>query len=296
MRDADSSRSPDPAPQPRSRRAFLGESAGALAAFAGLTNLDRVGPGAGRLTSVGLQLYTVRDEMQKNIARTLERVAKIGYKEVEFAGYFGKSPAEVRSMLKANGLTAPSSHIDLTAIRTKWPATIETARQIGHRYLVCAYIPEEERTLDGYKRIFQDFNRAAEQAKKAGISFAYHNHDFEFKDVDHKLAYDLLLEETDPKLVLMELDLYWITVGKEDPLGYFGEHPGRFPMVHVKDMVDGGKMTDVGSGKIPFAKYFAQQQTAGIKHFFVERDDAASTGDAFGSIEKSFRYLNGLEF
>ena len=290
--------SPDRAPgaEARTRREFLGESVTALAAIAGLGGDVGLRTPVSRLTSIGIQLYTVRDEMQKDVAATLEKLAKIGYNEVEFAGYFNKSPAEVRSILKSNGLSAPSSHVDIDTIRTKWPATLDNASQIGHRYLVLAWIPEQERTLDGYKRIADDLNRAAERAKKSGILVAYHNHDFEFQDVDHKLAYDLLLAETDKSLVLMEMDLYWIAMGQGDPIEYFNEYPGRFQLVHAKDMVDGGKMTDVGSGRIPFAKYFAQHSVGGIKHFFVERDDAGATGDAFACAARSYNYLKGLEF
>jgi sugar phosphate isomerase/epimerase len=248
-----------------------------------------------KLDHVGLQLYTVRDEMKKDVAATIARVAASGYTEVEFAGYFGKRPAEVRAILDSHGITAPSAHIGSIA-PDAWREALDAAHVIGHRYVVVPWIPVEARTgVDGYKKIAGDFNRAAEQAHAAGLQFAYHNHDFEFTPVDGKLPYDLLLAGTDPKLVQMEMDLYWITKGGQDPLAYFARWPGRFPLVHVKDSMGppDNKMADVGAGKIDWKRIFAKEQQAGIKHFFVEHDQPA---DAFASIRASCEYLKRLEF
>ena len=247
-----------------------------------------------KLDRIGLQLYTVRDEMKKDVAGTIAKVAAAGYNEVEFAGYFGKSPAEVRAMLDGNGLTAPSAHIG-SMDPDKWPQALDAARVIGHRYVVVPWIPEEQRTLDGFKQIAAHFNKAAEQARAAGLQFAYHNHDFEFVPTGGQLPYDILLTETDPKLVQMEMDLYWITKGGQDPLKYFARWPGRFPMVHVKDSMGppDQKMADVGAGKIDWKRIFSREDQAGIKHFFVEHDQPA---DPFASIRASCEYLKKLEF
>jgi sugar phosphate isomerase/epimerase len=248
-----------------------------------------------RLQAVGLQLYTVRDEMKKDVEATIARVAATGYSEVEFAGYFGKSPAEIRAMLDRHGLVAPSAHIG-TIEPDAWRQALDAAHVIGHQYVVFPWIPVERRTgVDGYKKLAAEFNSAAEQARAAGLQFAYHNHDFEFAPVDGKLPYDVLLTETDPKLVQMEMDLYWITKGGQDPLTYFARWPGRFPMVHVKDSKGppDNKMADVGAGKIEWKRIFAKEQQAGIKHFFVEHDQP---GDAFASIRASCEYLKQLEF
>ena len=234
-----------------------------------------------RIAHVGLQLYTVRDEMKKDVEATIARVAATGYSEVEFAGYFGKSPAEIRAMLDRHGLTAPSTHIG--AIEPDaWKAALDAAHVIGHRYIVFPWIPQERRTgLDAYKQFAATFNRAAEQARAAGLQFAYHNHDFEFAPIEGKLPYDVLLTETDPKLVQMEMDLYWITKGGQDPLTYFARWPGRFPMVHVKDSMGppDNKMADVGAGKIDWKRIFAKEQQAGIKNFFVEHDQPVDSFD-----------------
>jgi sugar phosphate isomerase/epimerase len=248
-----------------------------------------------RLNSVGLQLYTVRDEMKKDVEATIARVAASGYTEVEFAGYFGKRPDEVRAILNRHGLTAPSAHIG-SIEPAAWHEALDAAHVIGHQYVVVPWIPVERRTgIDGYKKIAAEFNRAAEQARAAGLQFAYHNHDFEFAPVDGKLPYDVLLAETDPKLVQMEMDLYWITKAGQDPLAYFARWPGRYPMVHVKDSMGPpeNKMADVGAGKIDWKRIFAKEQQAGIKHFFVEHDQPA---DPFASIRASCEYLKQLEF
>lgn len=246
-----------------------------------------------QLKAIGVQLYTVRDQMQKNVDATLARVSGIGYKEVEFAGYFNRTPAEIAARLKSTGLRAPAAHISLNEIRNTWSQTLDMASTVGHEYLVCAWIDDKERTTDGFKRVADDFNRAAEQARAHKIAFAYHNHDFEFKALGGVLPYDMLLAACDPKLVQMELDLYWINKAGHDPLMYFARHPGRFPLVHVKDMKRDGSMTDVGAGALPFGKYFAAAKQGGIKHFFVERDNPT---DSLASIEQSYRALRALTF
>jgi sugar phosphate isomerase/epimerase len=247
-----------------------------------------------KLDRIGLQLYTVRHQMEKDVEGTIARVAATGYREVEFAGYFGKAPRDVRALLDHHGLSAPSSHVSLAP--EQWRAALDAAPVVGHRYLVIAWIPAEERhTLDDYKRAAERFNRAATEAKAAGLQFAYHNHDFEFVPLDGRLPYDVLLAETDPKLVQLEMDLYWTVKGGQDPLAYFARWPGRFPMVHVKDAgpPPDHRMVDVGAGTIDFKKILAQRDRAGIRHCFVEHDEPA---DPFASIRASYEYLKGLEF
>jgi sugar phosphate isomerase/epimerase len=248
-----------------------------------------------RLDKIGLQLYTVRKAMRADVEGTLARVATTGYKEVEFAGYFGKSPAEIRAMLDRHGLSAPAVHVGSIA-PDQWRASLEAATTIGHRYVVVPWIPAEERaTLDAWKRVAENYNRVAAEARAAGLQFAYHNHDFEFVPVEGRIPFDVLLENTDPQLVQLEIDLYWITKGGQDPLRYFQRWPGRVPLVHVKDSVGGPdhKMVDVGAGRIDFKKIFARREQAGIRHAFVEHDEPP---DPFGSIRASYEYLKRLEF
>ncbi len=270
------------------RRMFLNQAfSGALAGLC-LTKSNLMASIAKKrkLSKIGLQLYTVRRELEKDFEGTLAKVAALGFSEVEFAGYFNRTPQQVKSVLAKNNLAAPSVHV-----------LIDAAKAIGHEYVVCAYLlPEERKTLDDYKSLVELFNDAGGRLKKAGLQFCYHNHDFEFTPIDDKIPYDLILAGTDPKTVKMELDLYWITKAGQSPLKYFSAHPGRFPLVHVKDMDGTPKhfFTEVGRGTINFKEIFADSDKAGIKHYFVEQDE--TPGSPFESIKISIDYLKQLEF
>lgn len=245
-----------------------------------------------RLQPVGLQLYTVRGLMTQDFDGTLAAVAKAGYREVEFAGYFGRTPAEVKAALGSAGLAAPSAHVPIQSLGADWSATLDVAAEIGHQYLVVPSVPSKMRpTLADWQRIAEQFNRASDAAQARGIQFAYHNHDYEFVPIGGKLPYDVLLLATDPGLVQMELDLYWIRKGGQNPFTYFVRWPGRFPLVHVKDMAKDGAMVDVGAGVIDWKAIYAAREQAGIKHWFVEHDEPA---DPLGSLQVSYRYMENL--
>lgn len=276
------------------RRTFVG----ALGAFGAASAF----PGAGslaaptKLDKIGLQLYTVRNLMKESVERTLAAVASVGYREVEFAGYFNRPPRSIRSLVKRNGLSAPAAHVGIDAVRGAWNRTLDDASEAGHKWVLVAWLADADRnSKDAIKRTADLFNRAGEDARRNGLRFAYHNHDFEFNDVEGRRMYDQLLEHTDPKLVEMELDLYWTVKGGADPLAYFAQWPGRFPLLHVKDAGPAPErtMTDVGLGTIDFGKVFAAGKLAGIKHLFVEHDNP---GNAIGSITASYKYLRSLRF
>ena len=200
-------------------------------------------------------------------------------------------------MLGRHGLRAPASHVQLRAGLEGWEQTLEAAKLIGQTYVVVASVaPGERRTLDDWKRIAERFNRAGEAARKHGLRFGYHNHDFEFPLIDGQVPFDVLLAETDPRLVVIELDLYWITKGGKDPLDYFAKWPGRFPIVHVKDMdaTPEKGFADVGKGIIDFRRIFARSRQAGIRHYFYEQD--RTPGDPFESARVSYQYLRALTF
>jgi len=289
------------------RRTFL-ETAATVSAATLLTS--RLGWAAAdhKVEHVGVQLYTVRDAMKADFDGTLAKVASIGYKEVEFAGYFDRTPQQVRATLDKNGLKAPSTHVQYDELDAKFPSVIEASKTIGLKYIVCPWIPEELRkSPDIWKQAAEKFNRCGEQTKKAGMQFAYHNHWFEFLPVDGKLPYDELLKLCDKDLVKMELDLCWITAAGADPVKYFNLHPGRFPLVHVKDLkklptiTAGGPqnfgdtvdLTEVGSGLIDWKSLFARSGKAGIDVYVVEHDHPKAP---FDSIKTSYEYLEKLRY
>jgi sugar phosphate isomerase/epimerase len=287
------------------RRTFLGTMTAATV----LANKLTWAAETHKIDKVGIQLYTLREVMKDDFEGKLAKVSEIGYREVEFAGYEGHTPQEIRAMLDRHQLTGPSAHVPYKSLGDQFQGVLEAAHIVGHEYIVNPYIDDEVRKgPDGWKRAAETFNRAGEASQKAGIQFAYHNHWFEFAPVDGKLPYDILLEECDPKLVRMEMDLCWIYVGGQDPLKYFKKYPGRFPLVHVKDLtkipkVDatGGasfgdslpEMTDVGSGILDWKTIFKQSNKAGIKHYFVEHDHPK---DPFQSAKTSYEYLSKVRF
>jgi sugar phosphate isomerase/epimerase len=299
------------------RRTFIESSVAAAV----ISTTARPAWGAARhIDRVGLQLYTVRDLMKQDFDGTVAGVAKIGYKEVEFAGYFGKSPKEVRALLDSNGLTSPSAHHPMEApapehgkvpnLNDNLPQIIDGAHVIGQKFLVCPYLDAKSRTADGYKALVESCNKVGEATKKAGIQFCYHNHSFEFEKIDglDTLPFDYLLSRTDPKNVKVEMDLCWITVGGQDPIAYFSKYPGRFPLVHVKDWSKEGSdpggnegavghsvtghLANVGGGSIDWKNIFAHSEKAGIQHYFVENDEAKSLADP----QASYDYLSKLSF
>lgn len=273
------------------RRDFLG--ALAAAAASGFPTHAR----AARLGKIGIQLYTVRGDLEKDLEGTLAQVAAVGFAEVEIFDLYGRSPKDVAAALARHGLASPSMHVSLPRIETDFGKTLDAAGELGVRWVVCGWLdPEVRGSLDDYKRHIATFNRAGAEARKAALQFGYHNHDFEFAPLSGTVPYDLLLETTDPGLVLMEMDLYWITKGGRDPLEYFRKYPGRFPLVHVKDMdrTPAKGFTEVGKGIVDFRRVFAQAELGGIRHYYYEQDE--TPGPAIESAKESYDYLRKLEF
>ena len=235
--------------------------------------------------NVGLQLYSLRKELPSDVKGVIEKVAKAGYTEVETYGFsngkfWGLTPKEFLTLLKDNGLTAPSGHYGMddflkTGSTDKLKADIDSAAAIGGKYFTIAGAHVDvSKGADGFKKVAEGFNKVAEIAKSSGLKFAYHNHDFEFKKLGDTTGYDIYLAETDKKLVNFELDLYWAVRSGNDPLALFKKYPGRFPMWHVKDM-DKAKPewnTEIGKGSIDFKNIFAQAKLSGMKNFFVEHE------------------------
>jgi sugar phosphate isomerase/epimerase len=256
---------------------------------------------------IGLQLYTVRDAMSKDPAAALAKVAQIGYNSVEASygdgKFYGLEGKALASLLKQNNLIMPSCHYRLGEEKTNgaapagtllngWEKAVDDAAGVGLKYMVCAWLaPSERGSLDHYKQVAEDLNKAGETCKKAGIQLCYHNHDFEFIQENGKYPYEILLNDTDKKLVKMEMDLFWMTKANQDPIAAFNKNPGRFPLLHLKDMDKTEKrmFTEVGNGIIDFKKILAHADTAGVKYVFVEQD--ICPGDPFDSITQSITYI-----
>ncbi|MFL5581305.1 MAG: sugar phosphate isomerase/epimerase family protein [Gemmatimonadaceae bacterium] len=245
-------------------------------------------------TPLGIQLYTVRNALQADPAGVLMELGRIGYREVETAGTAGKTAAEFRAMMTRAGLTSPAGHYPIERMRSDMAGVIAEARTLGQRWIVCPWLGEDARTAAGYRALAADLNTAGAAARDAGMRVAYHNHDFEFRTPEGGRGFDTLLAETDSALVDFEMDLYWITKAGGRPLDYFAKYPGRFPLVHVKDMSASGAFADVGAGTIDFAGIFAQAGRGGVQHYFVERDDAPSAADPLASARASFTALRRL--
>jgi sugar phosphate isomerase/epimerase len=253
---------------------------------------------------IGVQLYTVRADIAKDPRGVLEKIAKLGYKQVETFGYdekrkwFGLNSSELSAVLKNNGLTSPAGHTYRGSLFLKdgwedtWKNAMEDSKAIGQEYIVIPWLePENRNGIDNYKKIAAGVNKAGEMCKTAGLKLAYHNHDFEFEQQGGQTGFETLMKETDPKLVNFELDIYWAVKAGHDPIALFKQYPGRFAMWHIKDMDNTAekKFTEVGNGVIDFASIFKHDKESGMKYFFVEQD--VCPGPPLESIEKSITYL-----
>ncbi|MEH6585148.1 MAG: sugar phosphate isomerase/epimerase [Halioglobus sp.] len=211
--------------------------------------------------------------MERDLPGTLAMVAAIGYTQVEFAGYFGCDPATIVHLLESSGLSAPSAHVTPAELLQHPELSLDTAALTGHQYIVLAWWEAALRNPDGYRQLADLLNRVGTLAQQRGLSLAYHNHDFEFLPGETGTPYDFLLAATDPHAVSYELDLYWAVSSGIDPLQLFADHPGRFPLLHAKDMDSSGQETDIGTGEIDFASLLGALPANSVEHIFVERDE-----------------------
>ncbi len=270
--------------------AGLGLVSGALPARAGLRGGPPIEP--------GLQLYTVRSLLEQDFPGTLRKVAALGYREVQVSPRAGHAPTAIRSMLDDAGLRAPSIHMAGPPDQE-----IEAAHALGARFVFLSAPPQVVRRIDGkwgirddvsldeWKRIAEGLNRTGARFAEAGLRFGYHNHAFEFVPTEGRLPFDVLVDETDPETVLIEIDLGWAQVGGVDPRVYFARYPGRFPVCHVKDVLDDGSFVDPGTGTVPFEAIFEQREAAGLRHYFVEHD---TTKAPLETARVGFDFLRGL--
>ena len=251
---------------------------------------------------VGLQLYSLRNLISKDVRGTIKKVADIGFREVETYGYstgngfWGLTIKEFKNLLKSHNLKSPSGHYDFDPYLREvevdsLKVNIETANRIGQKYLTVPFLNPLLRTnLDSYKTLAEKLNRAAILTKEAGLQLVYHNHDFEFMDFNGTSGYDILLQETDPSEIKFELDIYWTVRAGKDPIALFEQNPGRFSMWHVKDMDKLDKsFTEVGAGSINYKEIFTKAKLSGMKHYFVEQDIIKI--DPYVSISQSLQHI-----
>jgi sugar phosphate isomerase/epimerase len=241
---------------------------------------------------LGVQLWSVRDDMNKDPKATIEGLAKMGYKEVEGFGYdvatnkiFGIDFNEYLRILKANGISMPSCHMMVTGEDFKGDVLsdnakkmIDAAAESSQKYVVCPYMRDEDRANPAL--MVKTFDAAGRHARKAGIRFAYHNHNFEFtKMEDGRLMYEWLLQEVDPKNMGMEMDIYWVNFANHNPLDWFRLYPGRFELCHVKDMSNNEKREsiEVGDGVIDFNGIFKERLAAGFRYYIIELEHYVKT-------------------
>lgn len=283
------------------RRTFLAQAGIASAAALLAPQLLKA---AGR-SYPGLQLYTLRDQLPKDVKGVIPKVAKAGYKEVETfgydmkTGYWGLHTNDFSKLLKDNGLTTPSGHYGIDSYFGKGDTSdlkkyIEVARTLGQTYVIIPSLNGDFiKTVDECKAVAEKMNKAAEICKASGLKLGYHNHNFEWKPLTGGgTFYDTILKETDPKLVHMEMDIFWVVRAGQNPVEIFAKHPGRFALVHVKDRDKRNPdiNTEVGKGSIDFKTIIPKAKAAGVKHFIMEQENFTNI-DPYVSITESCNYM-----
>lgn len=281
------------------RRSFIKTS---TIATAGLMTIP--GLACQRQAQFGLQIYSVRGAVNENLEKSLEQLAEMGYTYIEHAGYrngtiYGLAPADFKSLIESFGMELISGHVGMNpeAPVETWKKAIADNAEAGLKYMVVPSIGGRYRsTVEAMKKTCDAFNKMGEICQHHAITFGYHNHAFEFETLGNTTMYDQLLQGTDPDLVSMELDLYWVIKGKVQPVDLFKRYPKRFKLWHVKDMEEGeeGFFAEVGSGKINFKEIFAHSKQAGLEYYFVEQD--ASRRDPMESVRMSAEYLKGQKW
>ena len=241
----------------------------------------------------GLQLYTVRDALDVDREGTLRAVAEIGYREVELAGLSGGTAHAMQASLKLCGLDAPSMHASYDRLRGDFDSVLKEARTLGARFLVCPSVDAGEReTAEAWRTVCKTLNGIGRVARNHGLVLAYHNHDFEFVPFgDGTTPFHLLMTETDPRDVKLELDVYWVAKAGQDPVQYLKDGQDRILLVHLKDLATDGSTAEVGGGVLDFERIIRAALLAGVKHLFVEQDISA---DPLASIRASLRFLERL--
>jgi sugar phosphate isomerase/epimerase len=279
----------------QTRREFF-EASGTLALGSLLLSQDFFPDFPKKVKNVGLQLYTFRKELTTDAAGTLKQIAGLGIKQIESASsnkghYYGFTAREMKKICDDLGMTLRSGHVH---IDDKWQQTINEAAESGQEYLICSSMPTNGQTVDNYKRVAASFNKAGEECKKSNMKFGYHNHAYEFESEKGQVLYDVLLDNTDPNLVHMELDLGWVVAGGKEPLDYFRRYEGRFPLWHLKDMdLQKKQSTEFGKGGLDIMGMLKHRKQSGLKYLFIEQEEYAST--PLESMQYNMDYLKKVK-
>jgi sugar phosphate isomerase/epimerase len=280
------------------RRQFLLNSAAVSAAALVPRRLHALAP---LNIPLGLQLYTVREAAEHDLAPLLKQIRAIGYTEVEtYWNVYTHSAHDLRAMIADAGLGVPSGHFDYAEFEGKF----DYAHELGVQWMVCPMLPPAQwGSAEGFRKAAADFNRWGARAQKLGMRFAFHNHNYEFRKFDSDTGYDILLQETDPALVSLEMDCYWMTQAGNDPLAMLKKLGSRIKMLHLKDRLPGfatsqmlddkaGHFTEVGAGTIHWRPILDAAQKLGVEHYFVEQDHTA--GPALDSARMSYNNLRKI--
>lgn len=276
----------------KTRRNFI-KHAGLLSAATLI--MPQLSMASAKNSKYGVQLYSFRDGMLKNPKKTLEMIASLGFKEIESAGsnkgyYYGLSPAEMAKTCQALGMSLTSGHVHLD---DKFEKTMADAVASGQEYLICSSLPTEGQTIDNYKKVAEQFNKAGEACRQHGLKFGYHNHEYEFETENGEVLYDVLMDNTEKELVHMELDLGWVVVAGKEPLHYFKKYPGRFPLWHLKDMdMHEKESTEFGKGVLDVPLMLELKELSGVQHIYIEQEEYASS--PFESMQHNMNYLRNL--
>ena len=253
---------------------------------------------ATRLDRIGLELYAVRDAMKRDPERTLAAVREIGYRDVELLwslDNFGRTPQQVRATLDREGLRAPSAHIAPETILDGWERSLDTAKLLGHEYLIVPTLPPDTvASLDRWRYWADQFNRAGAAARKAGVWLAFHNEPDHLKPIEGSVPYELFVERTDPAAVRHQLDAGNMALGGADPIRYLEKYRDRYWSFHIKDVVsDRSKDVELGKGIVDVRRLLAGVQGLDRKPVYVEQEESA---DSLASARLNYQYLSALDF
>ena len=254
---------------------------------------------------VGLQLYTVRQQLDTDFEGTLRKVAAIGYKQVQFSGFHNQPVPKIKQLIDQLDLKTAAGHFSYDLLKSNLSQVNDDAHTLGMSYVVLSSVPDSFRhSIDGYKRAADFFNKTGEGCRKAGLHFGYHNHNRDFEKFGDTIALDLMIQNTDPASVTFEMDCFWVTRAGYDPVAYMNKYPGRFPVLHIKDerkhyppTVSGPTPSEafapVGKGIIDWKRIFKAAPRGGMKYYFVEQDQTELP--VFEAIKFSYDYLHNLK-